>query len=300
MRKPNFFIVGAPKCGTTSVANYLAEHPDVFMALGEPHFFGRDIVYGPRRPSEVEYLRMFSEAGGVRCLGDKSVFYLLSRVAAHEIKKFSPDAKIVAVIRNPVEMVYSLHGQYYTRSGRENIASFEHALDAEDDRRKGRRIPKRAGFAEALYYSEIALYTDQLKRYVQCFGRTKIHIIVYDDLEADPALTYRHLLRFLEVSQDFQPRFEIHNSAVCVRSHVLAKTLRSPTFAKAAKHVLPNGISDSVRSTRRTLLQWNRKHQSRPPLHPQVRRRLVNMFCDEVEQLSKFLGRDFTHWLSER
>src|SRR5262245_29668254 len=129
MRKPDFFIVGAPKCGTTAIFEYLAPHPEVFLAPKEPHFFGSDIR-SIRQVNEAEYLKLFGSAENELRLGDASVFYFYSNVAPQEIREFSPDARIIISLRNPVDMVYSLHSQLVF-SLEDEIEDFETALRAE-------------------------------------------------------------------------------------------------------------------------------------------------------------------------
>src|SRR5262245_23105956 len=112
--RPNFFIAGAPRCGTTSLWAYLRQHPDIFMCAKEPHAFGRDLdSNGTGRFEEFReldrYLRLFEKAGAAKRVGDASPFYLYSRSAPAEIKSFDPEAKIIIVLRNPVDMVYSVY-----------------------------------------------------------------------------------------------------------------------------------------------------------------------------------------------
>ena len=174
MNKPNFFIVGAAKAGTTSMHEYLCAHPDIFMpsgadlrltrnALKEPYFFGSDLdiaEYWSIRDRE-QYLSLFVDAGNAKRIGEASVWYLPSTEAASEIKQFNPNAKIIIMLRNPVDMVYSLHGQFL-RSGNEDIVDFEEALNVQEDRRNGRRIPTSAHFPGGLQYTSIATFSPQV------------------------------------------------------------------------------------------------------------------------------------------
>src|SRR3989339_415720 len=137
MRKPDFFIVGAPKSGTTAMCTYLKQHPEIFMPeKKESHFFGTDLN-SPRfiRDKKI-YLSLFSKAKDERRVGESSVWYLYSKKAASEIKEFSPSASIIIMLRNPVDMLYSQHSQFLY-NGNEDIACFEEALNAEQDRRRG-------------------------------------------------------------------------------------------------------------------------------------------------------------------
>lgn len=130
-KTPNFFIVGAPKCGTTAMHIYLRQHPEIFMPeKKESHFFGSDLNSQYFIRDREKYLSLFSEAKDVKRIGEASVWYLYSKQAAYEIKEFSPSASIIIMLRNPVDMLYAQHSQFLY-NGNENIASFEDALNAE-------------------------------------------------------------------------------------------------------------------------------------------------------------------------
>src|SRR5260370_5319469 len=198
--KPDFFIVGAPKCGTSAMVQYLAARPDIFMARKETHVFGQDLRFGPRfyRRDHEAYLAEFDAWDGEDRVGEASVWYLFSTSAAAEIKAFNPEASIIIMLREPAEMLHSLYRQFLY-GGNEHLSSFAEALAAEDDRQAGRRISRQTYLAQALAYRQIARYTEQVRRYFDVFGRERVHIIVYDDFAADPAAAYRDTLEFLDL-----------------------------------------------------------------------------------------------------
>ena len=228
-KKPDFFIVGAPKCGTTAMNNYLAEHPEIFIPnIKEVHFFGRDldITKGALR-DERSYLELFSGATTEKRLGEASVWYLYSKTAAEEIYDFNPDAQIVVMLRNPADMLYSQHSQFLY-NGNEDIEDFGEALAAEPERKAGKRIPKSAHLVDGLFYSETVRYAEQIERYFERFGRENVHIILYDDFRADLPGTYRNLLRFLGVQDDFTPEFAVVNPNKRARSALLRNFVQEP------------------------------------------------------------------------
>lgn len=140
MRKPDFFIVGAPRCGTTSRKIYLDKHPEIFMALGrEPHFFGTDFYSPSYILDERTYLSLFATANNEKRVGEKSVWYLSSKRATAEIKEFQTSASIIIILQNPVEMIYSFHNLLFNR-GFEDLDDFKAALEAEEDRKRGLRF----------------------------------------------------------------------------------------------------------------------------------------------------------------
>ncbi len=189
---PNFFIVGAPKCGTTAMYNYLAAHPDVFMPrTKEPTFFAQDLDEGKRGDDRLftrdldQYLALFSDWRGERRVGEGSVWYLYSKIAADQIKQFAPDARIIVMLRDPVEMMHSLHAHRLAR-GAEDLESFEEALRAEKDRANGERFPKHAYVLKGLLYTEVVKYASQVEEYLNTFGRDRVLVLIFEEFVATP------------------------------------------------------------------------------------------------------------------
>src|SRR5579859_908594 len=137
--RPNFFIVGAPKCGTTALNHYLSAHPEIFMAKKEMHHFGADLKFGPQffRRDRAEYLAEFAGGQGRKRVGESSVWYLFSREAAAELKAFNPEARVIIMLREPVAMLHSLFHQFRA-DGNEPLLVFEEALAAEKEGRERR------------------------------------------------------------------------------------------------------------------------------------------------------------------
>ena len=200
--RPNFFIVGAPKCGTTSLHEYLQRHPEIFMPFfKEPHFFGSDLE-GSRfrqfRAKPERYLKLFRDARGEKRIGESSPWYLTSERAAAEIQAYDPAAKIIIMLRNPIDMMYSMWSQF-RYSGNEQIETFEEALAAEADRQAGRRIRRVAHCVTGLRYREMTRFARQVPRYFERFGRENVKIIIFDDFRSDTPAVFRDVLAFLEV-----------------------------------------------------------------------------------------------------
>ena len=223
VRFPDLFIIGAPKSGTTSLYEYLKGHPDVFMSvLKEPSYFAPDLakedsanflVYGR---DEALYLNLFAEAGDAKRLGEASTRYLYSKEAPALIKAASPDARIVAMLRNPVDMMHSLHA-HKVAAATEDL-DFEEALAAEADRHAGKRIPPTSNPMLATYRDR-ARFGEQLPRWFEIFGRDRVHVIILEDMIRQPEDEFRRLLEFLEVDPDYQPEsFAAHNVAHGARS----------------------------------------------------------------------------------
>jgi hypothetical protein len=298
MRKPNFFIVGAARCGTTAMNNYLREHPDIFMAAfsHEPHFFGSDLYRPNYIRDEQVYLSLFEDAKDEKRVGEKSVGYIHSTRAAKEIKEFTPSAKIIIMLRNPVDVIHSIHS-LLVYIGHEDIADFEAALDAEEDRRRGMRLPEGVNPQEAwrFLYRDWVKFVEQVQRYLDTFGRENVHIIIFDDFINDTASVYRDTLRFLDVNPDFQPEFQKFNTGRRPRSRALHNLLTNPPeglrlFVKA---VVPFPLRIRLA---KGIKHINTNYEPPPPLKPELKEQLQEEFLPEVEKLSRLLGRDLTHW----
>lgn len=267
----------------------------------EPHFFAQDLYTGTSRDDmyfvrdRAAYLRLFEPATDEKRVGEASVYYLYSEVAAREIKAFCPSARIIIMLRNPVDMVYSLHAQrLYSRA--EDIDDFEEALHAEEDRRRGARIPDTAFVVRGLLYTEVARYTRQVQRYFDAFGRENVHVILHDDLRRDTAQVYREVCAFLDVSEGFTPAFEVVNPNTTLKNHCLQDLLmfRSSTVMELGRRLLPRGVKDLLLHARREIQEWNTESKQRPPLAADLRHRLELRFAPDVEALGALLGADLT------
>lgn len=298
VRKPEFFIVGAPRCGTSALKAYLEQHPELFLPPTklEPHFFGSDLPHQGIVQDEETYLALFAGAAHSQKLGEKSARYLFSKRAAAEIKAYQPSAKIIALVRSPVEQISSFHA-YRVFLGVEPLTDLKEALEAEEDRRRGHRLPPGRRPRESWWYlyRDCARYTEQIERYLDVFGRESVHVIIFDDLVAEPEAVYKETLRFLGVSPDFKPDFRKVHGSRRSRSRALQSFLTDP----------PEPLRGLVRSfvpiLVRERLIWALRHlgsspEARQPPNEALKRQLKEEFRPEVERLSALLGRDLTHW----
>jgi hypothetical protein len=301
MKKPDFFIIGAPKCGTTALVAYLAEHPDIFMARKEMHFFGSDLHFGPQfyRRDLPAYLAEFRARNGHRRAGESSVWYLLSEQAAAEIWNFNPTARIVIMLREPVAMLYSLYHQFRC-DGNEPLATFAEALNAETDRRAGRRLSRLTYFPQGLAYREVARYTDQVRRYIETFGRNRVQVVLFDELAADSAAVYCNVLRFLDVkSVPATTDFDVINGCKETKSPALRSILSDPWVrgtAIAAGRRLPRWCLTTMQKIESRLGRFNTRPLHRLPMDPELQAQLQKEFAPEIERLGELLERDLSHW----
>ena len=295
-RIPNLFIVGAPKCGTTALWSYLGSHPEIFSAGKEYHFFGSDLMYRHQsRPDHESYLAYFSQAKEERYLLDASVGYLVSERAAAEIASFSPDCRIIAILRDPIDMMHSLHSELLFQ-GDEDVADFGTALGLEEARQRGEHIPESCQSVWALFYRKVAHYSGQLARYVDAVGRERVHVIVFDDFKADVEDSYRQILEFLEIDPMFQPEFPVVNANKVARSSSMVRLLRTPPPIVRRIGRMTVWNQRSRRAVGGRLQTLNAGRRPRQPVDPDLRRALHDEFRVEVEALGALLGRDLSGW----
>ena len=300
MMKPNLLIAGAPKCGTTALYTYLSEHPDIFMSpRKEPQYFGADFDKRPLNAyqhigSEAAYLALFAGARQQTYIGEASTSYFYSTSAAHEIHMFNPQAKIIIMLRHPVEMMYSLYYQQL-ELGIEDLSTFEAALEAEPNRRQGQQLTRRTYIPESVCYRHIGHYAAHVQRYVEVFGWEQLKVILFDDFKADVRAVYEDVVDFLGLESDHRQDFPIVNINSQPRSTRLRNLLGSPPdmILQAGRLALP-----IARPVYRWLKKMNTQPSQRARLNPETALQLSNDLADDVRQLGNLLDRDLSHWLT--
>lgn len=288
MGAPDFLIVGAAKSGTTSLSNYLSAHPDVVVVSNRLEFFGEYRNPASPRISIEEYERLFDGYDPGRVLGEKSVSYLYSDAAPHEIRKRYPDVRIFMILRDPVERAYSDYW-HRRRTGVENL-DFPEALQAEQNRiRDGARFE--------LHYANYGLYAGRVERYLKLFGRDAVRVFLFEELKEAPGKVCSACFDALGVDPDFQlDDFAVHNEGARGDVDWLVGSLywmaRTPWIVSAVRGVVP----DSVRSR---VTSWMRDQSAGgdyPPMDAGVEKTLREFFRDDIEKLESVLGRDLSGW----
>ena len=244
MKNPNLFIVGAPKSGTTFLYHYLKQHPDIYFPnFKEPHFFGSDLIRrnGAYNLSLDEYQDLFKT--DKKIIGEASTFYIFSKDAPEEIYNFNPKAKIIIMLRDLVDLVHSLHSQFVF-SGDEIIEEFSQALELEDSRLSGDKIPNQTTVVNKLFYtSNILSLPSSIKCFIRYFGRDNIKFIDLDDIKKNPKKVYSETLEFLNIDSNLTtPDFKIINKNKTYKSKnvrdfikkysIFLGSLRSKIFKK--------------------------------------------------------------------
>lgn len=225
--KPNFFIVGAPKCGTTAWVEYLRSHPDIFIsAEKEPHHFSRDFPKWNFVPRLEDYLALFQDSGDARAVGEGSVRYLYSKAAAREIHAFNPDARILIFLRDQQDFLPSLHHQQLY-NGDEGIEDFEKAWRLSDQRPYS-SIPSGCREPSFLDYRAMGRFYEQVERYHALFPPEQIRLIAFQDWIGDPRKTYCEILDFLGLEDDGRCDFPRINEAKYHKSKLVASLTQIP------------------------------------------------------------------------
>ena len=305
MKKPNLFIVGQQKSGTTALHSFLNEHPDIYMSkVKEPHFFCRDFheesdsyygsqLYYPFR-DEDSYLKLFSKATSEKIIGESSTQYLYSKVAAREIHKFNPDAKIIIMLREPASFLYSYHNHLMTET-MESEKDFSKALLLEALRKQGKHIGNRIMSPSLLYYSEIGNYYKQVKRLYETFNSSQIKVIIFEDFQGNNDKFYRETLDFLGVNSNFSANYRSVHARKKVRFEILNYIVHNPTLLKISGRIFSPAFNGIIRTkiVERFLLKQDFKN----PIPSEIHDRLMRTFKQEVLEISQLIEIDlFNKW----
>jgi hypothetical protein len=296
---PNFFIVGAAKSGTTSLYHYLSQHPDVYMSPNkEPHWFSRipDVPGRGSHPvvSEEEYLRLFKGRTSESAVGEASPSYLWDESAPHRIKDAVPQAKIIAILRNPVERAYS-HYMMDVRAGKQEL-SFAKALERDQQ-------AEVKGWGVSDQYIDLGFYAAQVHHYLETFGSARVKVFLYEDLIRDPRALLRSAFGFLDVKPGYaeEIRTDVHYNKYSVPKNRLAKNFLSSRLFRSRlsralrAKVIPN---HQVRAQLRQSLLF--REGARSTMDAGSRRFLMDLYRTDIQRLQYILNRDLSHWLRAR
>ncbi|TML00109.1 MAG: sulfotransferase [Actinobacteria bacterium] len=311
LRLPDFFIVGHGKSGTTALYEMLTQHPQLHLPYKEPWFFAAELhERTPPRPEGTphtleEYASLFAGASPEQRVGEASALYLWSHTAAKRIAALRPDARIVAILREPASFLYSLHLQL-VETYIETESNFAKALALEDERRLGRQIPQYTYWPQLLLYSEHVRYVEQLRRYHAAFSPEQVLVLIYDDFRRDNEATVRRVLRFLEVDASLPIEGVEANPTVRVRSQRLHELMHAVSVGRgplslgvkaAIKAVTPQKLRRGPLRRVKERLVFNAPSPPDASVMNEVRHR----FAGEVRALSEYIGRDLvTLWGYDR
>jgi len=315
MREPNFFIVGAPKAGTTSLYHYLNQHPDIYMSpMKEPCYFSSEVrpeFFEPRRRQQAyrlvedvleylhgpmneerfggivcrweDYLRLFAAATTERAVGEASVNYLWSATAAEGIASRIPQAKIVMVLRSPAERAFS----QYLHNLSDGLITDSFAEYVRASLRRGSE-----GLGVYKPFLEMGFYADQVQRYMDYFPREQIGIWIYEETKSRPHEFMRELLEFLEVDSSFSPDISKRYLEPQIARMVRPKQgLRRTGMWEVCKRLTPSPIKSLVRNA-------VYRPSGSVTMTAQDRGLMLDFYKKDIRRLEEILGRELTHWVS--
>ncbi len=296
MTRPNFFIIGAPKCGTTALYTYLQTHPHIFMPnLKEPHYLAEDYDRQRDIRSLNDYQRLFDDATlGHKAVGEASVHYIHSSVAVQNIRRLNRDARLIAMLRNPIDLVHSYHAQNYFNLY-DDVRDFERAWRLQPQRKAGHHIPRGCVEPALLQYEHIGQLGSHVERLLDTFPKEQVKLILFDDFVRDTQAIYKDVLEFLELEEDGRTEFPILNANRRPRILLAQKFIvaRFPPIVTKIRSRLLGGVG-----VRQFLHELNTVHERRSPLSVEFRRELAEIFANDVKKLSALLDRNLDHWVT--
>ncbi|MDQ1256007.1 MAG: hypothetical protein QG656_602 [Candidatus Hydrogenedentes bacterium] len=299
MKRPNFFIIGAPKSGTSALAFYLREHPNIFISKDkELNYWNDDFRNVSLAATLDEYLAHFKSASDNHlAVGEATVHYLFSPSAVPRIRAFNPEAKLVALLRNPVDLAYSWHSQMLYGLY-EDEPDFETAWALQERRARGERIPKHCVEPKVLQYRALASMGEQVERLYRVYPREQTRIYLFDDFKASNRTVYADVLEFLGIPDDGRTEFPVINENKTHRHAALATlTERPPKFWVNTARIVKKALGIERIGLLKKLKEMNREPVKREALPPAFRAQLTEAFRPDIERLAAALGRDLSAWL---
>lgn len=297
---PNFLIIGAPKSGTTSLAQYLGQHPQIYISpKKEPYFFafenesvnfqspyGADKVINQAVVSKMEaYQTLFQDVSHETAVGEASTLYLYFPKAAPRIKHHLPNAKLIAILRNPIDRAYSgfMHA---LRENQEPVNDFTVALSQEKE-----RIDQNYG--PLWRYQDQGFYYQQLKLYYDSFNPEQIKIYLYEDLQNNLPALLHDIFLFLDVDTTFKPDTSSrYNMTGIPQNKFLHYFLSNAHFAKSIlKAFLPQRWLKDI------AMSLNKANLVKPELSPLLRQQLIEVYREDITNLQELIEQDISHWL---
>jgi hypothetical protein len=300
MQKPSFFIIGAPKCGTTALCEYLKRHPRIgFSEPKEPAYFCTDFPVAGTFRDDRDYLeRCFGHLEGRNLLtiGEGSTLYFYSTAAVGNILRFAPEAKFIVMLRNPLDLVPALHAERLAGLD-EDVSDFEKAWSLSAARAEGRNLPRYCPDPRLVDYATQGRLGLHLQRIYGEIPESRRKTILFEDFAADTRRVYAEVLAFLGVPDDGQADFQRMHERSSIKHQRVYEFGRRPPRAlvkvmETGKRVL--GIERLNILPR--LIAWTQTRGPAQAIAPALRARLKAEFSEDIDLLAGLLNRDLSHW----
>jgi hypothetical protein len=308
MAMPNFLIIGAAKAGTTALYHYLKQHPQIYMSSEkEPHFFafeGEKLDFQGTKGNQewlnrasitnIEtYCLQFQGVENEIAIGEASALYLYIPKTPERIQHHIPSAKLITILRNPVDRAYSAF-LYLSRDGLEPLTDFARALREEEIRIRNNWVP-------IYYYQQLGFYYVQLKRYFDIFDRDQIRVYLYESLKANPVGLLQDIFRFLGVDDTFNPDVSLrYNVSAAPKNKALHTFLIKPHPIKSIlKPFLPEELRKHIYiSLQNRIFSLQNQNLDKPlPLSPEFRKQLIEVYREDILKLQDLIQQDLSKWL---
>ena len=304
-RFPDFFVVGAPRCGTTAISKYLSKNPNIcFSQPKEPHFFSITRQEKPDADIRKHYLELFFRhcSNTYQAIGEGSVSYLYYPRAIQQIQQLNPQARFIVMARNPIDMIHSYHARLLAILD-EEVEDFATAWALQDARAGGQQLPAHCRTPYLLQYREIGRIGHHVEQLFHAAGRENCHVVLFDDFISDTLGSYRQVLDFLRVDYDGQTEFPPVEVSKFYRYRWLHLLLKRPPM-RVVKYTLNieqrarrKGKKKSrIKRFRKWLIRKNTVVRKRPPLELSMRKQLREAFAEDIAKLGHLLDRDLSHW----
>ena len=295
-REPSFMIVGAPKCGTTALYEYLQTHPQVFISdPKEPHYYADDLGAHRSVFTRDEYNELFAAAGPQhRAIGEASAWYLHSSVALPQVARELPDTKLIVMLRQPVELLRSLHSDMVWICF-EDEPDFERAWALQEQRRSGRRVPRLCQVPWFLQYRELGRLARHTRRLLELFPREQVRFFLLDDLKESAGRVYQEALDFIGLPNDDRSAFPRVNASKRNRMQWLAR-MQATVVRSLPRPCIEAGKMIGLGKLNSAITDINSKEHRPAPPSDEFRRQLIAEFHDDICDLEDLLGRKLDHW----
>jgi len=314
MPKPNFLIIGAQRAGTTSLFNYLKQHPDIYGSkMKEPRFFlfdGENPKFdGPEKEKSAarfqelrqisitnfqDYCELFHAATGQKAIGEASPHYLYCPRAAERIRHYLPDTKIIAILRDPVERAYSNFFLQGPSAKMQSIAKFAQAVREEENHRLDDI------WDGAIHYVRKGFYYTQLMRYYKAFNQNRIRVYLHSDMRDNPHGLLQDIFRFLEVDDtfitDMSKRYS-ESSRKVAESPSMNKLFLKKILGTLARPFFSDEVRHSIHQKLVSYFESRNASSVMPLLPSELRGKLIETYREDIIKLQDLLQRDLSQWL---
>ena len=295
---PNLFLIGACRSGTTSLGRFLSGHPQVIWSNPSSNgYFADDIENYRYIRTEQDYLACYGSAlGSTAYAGEGTTWYLYSQTAVRNILEFNPQAKFLAILRNPVEQLPSFHNILLTQ-GNEDVIDFEQAWNLRTERRANRHIPSKCSDYRFLDYGRTACYGTQVQRVFDLAGQDRVKVLLYEDYVSDTKSCYKEVLEFLGLEDDGRDDFPVVNPSRATQSRLLTHLTHKPSeFRQKWGSRIRNALNVDSLGVSKVLYAINSREKGRAPTGLSLENEIREQYRSEIELLSRLINTDLTHW----